>query len=85
MNFEIRDAQPDDVADLVALTRELAQFESLTHLFVATEADLADALSLTLTTMISPQATPLYLALYRPAQYSIMAGALLLSLISPTG
>ncbi|ATF85092.1 MULTISPECIES: GNAT family N-acetyltransferase [Burkholderia] len=44
MNFEIRDAQPDDVADLVALTRELAQFESLTHLFVATEADLADAL-----------------------------------------
>ncbi len=44
MNFEIRDAQPDDVADLVALMRELAQFESLTHLFVATEADLADAL-----------------------------------------
>ncbi|AJK45500.1 GNAT family N-acetyltransferase [Burkholderia plantarii] len=44
MKFEIRDAAPSDVAALIALTRELAEFESLTHLFVATEADLADAL-----------------------------------------
>ncbi|ACR28116.1 GNAT family N-acetyltransferase [Burkholderia glumae] len=44
MKFEIRDAAPSDVAALIALTRELAEFEALTHLFVATEADLADAL-----------------------------------------
>ncbi|GAB7535336.1 GNAT family N-acetyltransferase [Burkholderia sp. 3C] len=40
----IRAAQPGDAAALVALMRELAEFESLTHLFVATEADLDDAL-----------------------------------------
>lgn len=40
----IRAAAPGDAAALVALMRELAEFESLTHLFVATEADLDDAL-----------------------------------------
>ncbi len=44
MNVAIRDATPGDVPALVALTRELAEYESLTHLFVATEADLHDAL-----------------------------------------
>lgn len=40
----IRAAVPGDAAALVALMRELAEFEALTHLFVATEADLDDAL-----------------------------------------
>jgi len=40
----IRAATPADVAGLLALMRELAEFEKLTHLFVATEAGLADAL-----------------------------------------
>ncbi|AOK40438.1 GNAT family N-acetyltransferase [Burkholderia vietnamiensis] len=40
----IRPAQARDVGAIVALMRELAEFEKLTHLFVATEADLADAL-----------------------------------------
>jgi GNAT superfamily N-acetyltransferase len=40
----IRAATPGDVGALLALMRELAEFEHLTHVFVATEADLADAL-----------------------------------------
>ncbi|HDR9074390.1 GCN5 family acetyltransferase [Burkholderia vietnamiensis] len=40
----IRPAEARDVGAIVALMRELAEFEKLTHLFVATEADLADAL-----------------------------------------
>ncbi|RBL65946.1 GNAT family N-acetyltransferase, partial [Pseudomonas sp. MWU13-2625] len=40
----IRAAQARDVGAILALMRELAEFEKLTHLFVATEADLADAL-----------------------------------------
>ncbi len=40
----IRAATPGDVGALLALMRELADFEQLTHVFVATEADLADAL-----------------------------------------
>ncbi|MDN8114549.1 GNAT family N-acetyltransferase [Burkholderia vietnamiensis] len=39
----IRPAEARDVGAIVALMRELAEFEKLTHLFVATEADLADA------------------------------------------
>ena len=40
----IRAAEPRDVGTILALMRELAEFEKLTHLFVATEDDLADAL-----------------------------------------
>ncbi len=40
----IRPATPADVGSMIALMRELAEFESLTHLFVATEAGLHDAL-----------------------------------------
>ncbi|HDR9209906.1 TPA: GNAT family N-acetyltransferase [Burkholderia vietnamiensis] len=40
----IRPAEARDVGAIVALMRELAEFKKLTHLFVATEADLADAL-----------------------------------------
>lgn len=40
----IRAAQARDVGAILALMRELAEFEKLAHLFVATEADLADAL-----------------------------------------
>ncbi|AJY44171.1 GNAT family N-acetyltransferase [Burkholderia humptydooensis] len=40
----IRAAAAADVPAMLALMRELAKFEQLTHLFVATEADLADAL-----------------------------------------
>ncbi|WP_179402554.1 GNAT family N-acetyltransferase [Burkholderia guangdongensis] len=40
----IRAATPRDVGAIVALMRELAEFEQLTHLFVATDDDLADAL-----------------------------------------
>ncbi len=40
----IRAAAAADVPAMLALMRELAEFEQLTHLFVATEADLADAL-----------------------------------------
>jgi GNAT superfamily N-acetyltransferase len=42
--FEIRPARPDDVAAVHAMIRELAEFERLAHLCVATEADLAAAL-----------------------------------------
>ncbi|WP_258187782.1 GNAT family N-acetyltransferase [Trinickia symbiotica] len=40
----IRPAEPDDVGPILALMRELAEFEKLTHLFVATEQSLSDAL-----------------------------------------
>ncbi|AOK46460.1 GCN5 family acetyltransferase [Burkholderia sp. MSMB617WGS] len=40
----IRAAAAADVPAMLALMRELAEFEKLTHLFVATEANLADAL-----------------------------------------
>lgn len=40
----IRDATPLDVSGMLGLMRELAEYEKLTHLFVATEATLHDAL-----------------------------------------
>jgi GNAT superfamily N-acetyltransferase len=40
----IRAATRDDVGAMLALMYELAEFEKLTHLFIATEADLGDAL-----------------------------------------
>ncbi|MDN7671885.1 GNAT family N-acetyltransferase [Burkholderia oklahomensis] len=42
--ISIRAAAPADVPAMLSLMRELAEFEKLTHLFVATEADLAEAL-----------------------------------------
>ena len=42
--FEIRPARPGDVAVVHAMIRELAEFERLAHLCVASEADLAAAL-----------------------------------------
>jgi len=44
MGTTIRPAAPADVAGMLALMYELAEFERLTHLFVATEASLRDAL-----------------------------------------
>ncbi len=40
----LRAAEARDVGAILALMRELADFEKLTHLFVATADDLADAL-----------------------------------------
>ena len=40
----IRDATPLDVSGMLGLMRELAEYEKLTHLFVATEETLHDAL-----------------------------------------
>jgi GNAT superfamily N-acetyltransferase len=40
----IRPAEPADVGAMLALMRELAEFEKLTHLFVATEETVRDAL-----------------------------------------
>ncbi len=40
MNFRIEAAQPQDVRKLLALIRGLADYEKLTHLVVATEAQL---------------------------------------------
>ena len=42
--FEIRPARPGDVAAVHAMIGALAGFEKLEHLYVATEADLAEAL-----------------------------------------
>jgi len=42
--FVIRPAAPADVADLLGLIRALAEYEKLTHLVVADEAALTDAL-----------------------------------------
>jgi GNAT superfamily N-acetyltransferase len=44
MSVTIRAATPADVGAVFALMRELAEFEKLTHLFVATEAGVHDAL-----------------------------------------
>jgi GNAT superfamily N-acetyltransferase len=44
MPATIRAATPADTGAIFALTYELAQFENLTHVFVATEASLRDAL-----------------------------------------
>lgn len=38
-SLHIREAQPDDVPPLLAMVRELAEFERLSHQVVATEAD----------------------------------------------
>lgn len=43
-NDTIRDATPLDVAPMIGLMRELAEYEKLTHLFVATEDSLHEAL-----------------------------------------
>lgn len=40
----LRAAQPDDAAAITALMRELADYEKLAHLFVATADDLREAL-----------------------------------------
>jgi GNAT superfamily N-acetyltransferase len=42
--FEIRGARPDDVPAIHAMIAALAEFERLSHLCVATERDIADAL-----------------------------------------
>ncbi len=42
--FRITRASPDDVPDLQALVRSLADYERLGHLCTSTEADLAEAL-----------------------------------------
>ncbi|HEY1996133.1 GNAT family N-acetyltransferase [Paraburkholderia sp.] len=44
MAAKIRAAAPGDVSAIFSLMLELAEFESLTHLFVATEAGVHDAL-----------------------------------------
>lgn len=44
MPATIRSATPDDVGTMLALMYELAEFEKLTHLFIATEDGLRDAL-----------------------------------------
>ncbi|HEV3104602.1 MAG TPA: GNAT family N-acetyltransferase [Trinickia sp.] len=44
MSDVIRPAAPADIGALLALMRELAEFEKLTHLFVATEESLHEAL-----------------------------------------
>lgn len=44
MSAAIRPATPADVRAMLALMIELAEFEKLTHLFIATEAGLHDAL-----------------------------------------
>lgn len=44
MTATIRAATPHDTGAIFALTYELAEYESLTHVFVATEAGLHDAL-----------------------------------------
>ena len=42
--FEIVPASPSDVGEVVAMIRELADFEKLSHLCVSTEADISSAL-----------------------------------------
>ncbi|CAB3753358.1 GNAT family N-acetyltransferase [Paraburkholderia humisilvae] len=44
MASAIRAATPADVGAMLALMRELAEYEKLTHLFIATEAGVHDAL-----------------------------------------
>src|SRR5262245_53619399 len=43
-SFEIRPARPEDLAEIHALIGALADYEKLTHLFVATKAEIAEAL-----------------------------------------
>lgn len=42
--YELRSATPADIPAILALMREMAEFEQLTHLFQATETSLADNL-----------------------------------------
>ena len=42
--FQIRSAQPGDVPAVFSMICELAEFEQLSHLVVATEVSLQDAL-----------------------------------------
>ncbi|MGJ4994295.1 N-acetyltransferase family protein [Bradyrhizobium sp. HKCCYLS3077] len=44
MPLTIRPARPDDIGTVLALIRELADYEKLAHEVVATEADIAGAL-----------------------------------------
>ncbi|MEM5382452.1 GNAT family N-acetyltransferase [Paraburkholderia phymatum] len=44
MSATIRAATPADVGAMLALMRELAEFEKLTHLFIATDEGVHDAL-----------------------------------------
>jgi GNAT superfamily N-acetyltransferase len=44
LRFDIRPARPDDLGAIHSMIRELAAFERLDHLCVATESDLATAL-----------------------------------------
>ena len=44
LGFDIRPARPDDLGAIRSMIRELAAFERLDHLCVATESDLATAL-----------------------------------------
>ena len=44
MAHVIRNATPSDVPGMLSLMRELAEYEKLTHLFVATEETLSEAL-----------------------------------------
>jgi GNAT superfamily N-acetyltransferase len=42
--LRIRPATPQDLGDLLAMIRELAEFERLSHLLIATEADFHESL-----------------------------------------
>jgi GNAT superfamily N-acetyltransferase len=42
--FRLRPVRPDDLPELLAMIRELAEFERLTHLVTATEADYQESL-----------------------------------------
>ncbi|SAL36075.1 GNAT family N-acetyltransferase [Caballeronia humi] len=44
MSTSIRAAKPADISAIFGLMRELAEFEKLTHLFIATEDGVRDAL-----------------------------------------
>ena len=44
MNLTIRRARPDEAGLVLALVRELAEYEKLSHEVVATEAEIAEAL-----------------------------------------
>ncbi|MBL9160181.1 MAG: GNAT family N-acetyltransferase [Verrucomicrobiales bacterium] len=43
-SFQIRPVSPEDLPELLAMIRELADFERLTHLVTATEADYHESL-----------------------------------------
>ena len=42
--FRLRPVRPDDLPELLTMIRELAEFERLTHLVTATEADYQESL-----------------------------------------